>query len=152
EDVCASSGCRELSATTETTAARALWSLSLAELGYQHRPAQHILGLDSSASVHFLGDDQILLAFTRHVLTPRSTDADGWTIDPRTVRAVLISRADGHVLRVQDWTVSDDLGPFVWSSGNGVVIAHVGHDLVRFGPDLSIEQRFPLAGPLLLLS
>ena len=152
EDVCVSSGCRQLSAPAETAAARALWSLPIAQLGYQHRPAQLVVGLDSSASVHFLGDDQILLTFTRHLLLPRSSDADAWTTRPRSVRGVLISRADGHVLRVKDWTVSDDIGPFVWSLGNGLVIAHVGHDLVRFGPGLAIEQRFPLAGPLLLLS
>ena len=150
--MCPASGCRQLSAAADSTSASALWSLRLAELGYQHRPGQRILGLDSSASVHFLGEDQILLAFTRHILLPRSSDADAWNTTPRSVRAVLLSRADGHVLRVQDWTVSDDIGPFVWSLGSGNVIAHVGHDLVRFGPGLTIEQRFHLAGPLLLLS
>jgi hypothetical protein len=152
EDVCASSDCKQLSASTETPAARALWSLPLAELGYQPRPTQRIIGLDSSAGVHFLGDDNILLTFPRHVLLPRPSDADAWTTNPRSVRGVLISRADGHVLRVKEWTVYDDIGPCVWSLGSGIVIAHVGHDLVRFGPDLTIERHFPLAGPLLHLS
>lgn len=152
EDVCISSGCKELSAVADPNTARALWSLPLVDLGYQPRPTQLIIGLDSSAGVHFLGEDQILLTFTRHVLLPHSSDADAWASNPRSVRGVLISRADGHVLRVKDWIVSDDIGPFIWSLDNGIVIAHVGHDLVRFGPGLSIEQRFQLPGPLLLLS
>ena len=152
EDVCASSGCKELAPIAETGEARALWSLPLAKLGYQPRPLQRVLGLDHSASVHFFGEDQILLTFTTHALVPRSSDKDAWASNPRAVRAVLISRADGHVLHVKDWTVSDDIGPFAWSLGNGVVLAHVGHDLVRFGPGLTIEQRFHLPGPLLFLS
>lgn len=152
EDICASSGCRELAAVAATTSARALWTLPLAGLGYQPRPQQTITGLDHSASVHFLGDDQILLTFTRHVLTPRIPGNDAWLSNPRSVRGVLISRADGHVLRVKDWTISDDLGAFVWSLGHGIVVAHVGHDLVRFGSGLTIQQRFRLTGPLLFLS
>jgi hypothetical protein len=31
-------------------------------------------------------------------------------------------------------------------------MAHVGHDLVQFGPDLTIQRRSRLAGPLLFLS
>jgi hypothetical protein len=53
---------------------------------------------------------------------------------------------------MKDWTVSDDIGPFVWSFGDHRVLAHIGHDLVLFGPDLSIQKRFPLPGPLLFLS
>ncbi|HEV2578826.1 MAG TPA: hypothetical protein VGU25_16600 [Acidobacteriaceae bacterium] len=152
EDVCASSGCKQLAAVAQATSAHAIWTLPLAALGYQSRPQQRIAGLDHSASVHFLGDDQILLTFTRHVLLPRSSDKDAWAVNPRVVRAVLISRADGRVLRVNDWTVSDDIAPFVWGLSNGVVIAHVGHDLVRFGPGLTIQRRFRLPGPLLFLS
>lgn len=152
DDVCVSSGCRELASVAETSSSHALWTLPLARLDYQPRPQQQIAGLDSSASVHFLSEDQILLTFTRHVLLPRSSDSDAWASNPRGVRAVVISRTDGHVLRVMDWTVSDDIGPFVWSLGNGIILAHVGNDLVRFGPDLSIQQRFRLPGALLFLS
>jgi hypothetical protein len=152
EDVCAASGCRQLTAVAETSAARALWTLPLAGLGDQPRPLQQIIGLDHSASVHFLSEDQLLLTFTMHGLVPRSSGTNAWASNPRSVRGVLISRVDGRVLRVQDWTVSDDVGPFVWSLGNGLVIAHVGHDLVTFGPGLTIQRRFRLPGPLLFLS
>lgn len=152
EDVCASSGCKQLAAVAETGSARALWTLPLAGFGDQPRPVQHITGLDHGASVHFLGEDQILLTFTRHTLLPRSSDNNAWASDPRSVRGVLISRVDGHVLRVKDWTVSDNIGPFAWALGNGLVMAHVGHDLVTFGPGLTIQRRFRLAGPLLFLS
>ncbi len=152
DDVCVSAGCRELAAIPETRSTRALWTLPLAALGYQSRPLEHIIGLDHSASVHFLGEDQILLTFTRHVLLPRSSGKDAWASNPRGVRAVLISRSDAHVIRIADWTVSDDLGPFVWALGDGAIIAHIGHDLVRLGPGLAIQRRFTLPGPLLFLS
>ncbi len=152
EDVCASSGCRQLAAVAETSSARALWTLPLAGLGYQPRPMQQIVGLDHSASVHFLGEDQLLLTFTRHSLVPRFSDNNAWASNPRNVRGVLISRVDGHVLRVKDWTVSDDIGPYVWALGNRLIAAHVGHDLVTFGPGLTIQGRVRLAGPLLFLS
>lgn len=151
-DVCASSGCRQLAATPDVSAARALWTLPLAGLGYQPRPQHEVVGLDHSASVYFLGEDQLLLTFTLHTLVPRPDAQNGWSSNPLSVRGVVISRANGRVLRIKDWTVSDDLGPFAWSFGNHRVIAHVGHDLILFGPDLSIQKRFPLPGPLLFLS
>lgn len=150
-DVCASSGCRELAATPNISSAHALWTLPLVKLGYQPRPKREVVGLDHSASVYFFGEDQLLLTFTRHTLVPRANEQIPGA-NPRSVRGVLISRADGRVIRIKDWTVSDDLGPFVWPLGDHRVLAHVGHDLVLFGPDLSIEKRFPLPGPLLFLS
>ncbi len=151
-DVCASSGCTQLAGTPDLSSARALWTLPLAGLGYQARPQREVLGLDHSASVYFFGEDQLLLTFTRHTLVPRSKEENASAGNPRSVRGVLISRRDGHVLRIKDWIVSDDIGPFVWSLGDHRVLAHVGHDLVLFGPDLSIQKRFPLPGPLLFLS
>ena len=151
-DVCASSGCTQLAASPDISSAHALWTLPLVGLGYQGRPKHEVLGLDHSASVHFFGEDQLLLTFTRHTLVPRSKEQKVSGSNPRNVRGVLISRADGRVLRIKDWTVSDDLGSFVWSLGDHRVLAHVGHDLVLFGPDLSIQKRFPLPGPLLFVS
>lgn len=151
-DVCASSGCLQLAPTPGISSAHALWTLPLASLGYQPRPQHETLGLDHSASIYFFGEDQLLLTFTLHTLVPRADEQTAWGTNPRSVRGVLISRSDGRVLRIKDWPVSDDLAPFVWSFGNHRVLAHVGHDLVLFGPDLSIQKRFPLPGPLLFLS
>ena len=151
-DVCALSGCTQLAPSPDLSSARALWTVPLAGLGYQPRPQREVLGLDHSASIHFFGEDQLLLTFTLHTLVPRSKEQNAFTSNPRNVRGVLISRADGRVLRIKDWTVSDDIGPFAWSLGDNRVLAHVGHDVVLFGPDLSVEKRFPLPGPLLFLS
>jgi hypothetical protein len=150
-DVCASPGCTELVATPDISSAHALWTLPLVKLGYQPRPQREVVGLDHSASIYFFGEDQLLLTFTRHTLVPRPNEQIPGS-NPRNVRGVLISRADGRVIRIKDWIVSDDLGPFVWPLDDHRVLAQVGHDLVLFGPDLSIQRRFPLSGPLLFLS
>lgn len=152
EDVCSSSDCKQLAAAPDSASAQALWTVPLAALGYQARPQQQIMGLDDTASIHFVGDDQLLLTFTLHSLRSRPTGPESWASNPRNVRAVLISRVDGRILTVKDWTVPDDLGPFVWSAGNGRVLAHVGHELIAFGPGLKPQQRVPLAGPLLFLA
>lgn len=150
-DVCASSGCTELAAAPAIASAHALWTLPLVKLGYQPRPQHEVIGLEHDASVYSFGEDELLLTFVRHTLVPRPNEPVPGS-NPRSVRGVLISRADGRVIRIKDWTVSDDLGPFVWALGDHRVLAHVGHDLVLFGPDLSIQRRIPLSGPLLFLS
>ena len=133
-ELCAAGKCSFLSGTTAATStADATWSVSLAALGFQARPGQMLVGLERSASVFPLGEQELLLTFDTHALHRReSTFGRDWK--PRTVRAVVLSRVDGRVLLVRDWTVSDDLDMPVWSMGNGDVIAHVGRDLVDYGP------------------
>ena len=119
-EVCAASGCRQVAAAldggpTETAA----WRLPLSALGFAPRPDKAIVALDDDTAIHFLGDDALLLTFNRHALVRRSAEQaeSGWR--PRNIRAVLLSRVDGRVLRVEDWLVSDAEGPYMWSLGSG---------------------------------
>ncbi len=152
-EVCAASGCRQLVAAGGAGASgKAVWSLPLSGLGFAPRPDKTIVALDDDTSIHFIGDDALLFTFNRHALIHRSAEQAerGWR--PRNIRAVLLSRADGRVLRVEDWTVSDAEGPFVWSLGQGRLLAHVGGELRIYGADLAVQGRYSLPGPLVFAS
>ncbi len=152
-EVCAASGCRQVVETaSDGPSGKAAWRLPLSGLGFTARPDKTIVALDEDTSVHFIGDDALLLTFNRHALTRRSFEQaeQGWR--PRSIRAVLLSRADGRVLRMEDWIVSDAQGPYVWDLGNGRVLAHVGGELRTYGADLAVQQRYALPGPLVFAS
>ena len=151
-ELCAAGTCSYLSATTSAvSSAAATWTVSLASLGFQPRPGQLLSGLERSASIFPLGDDELLLTFDTHSLHRReSTFGRDWK--PRNVRAVVLSRTDGRVLAVRDWAVSDDLEMPVWSLSDGDVLAHVGRDLVEYGPNLTELHRAALPGPVVFLS
>ena len=115
-------------------------------LAFRHGRGRCLWVWSSSASMFPLGEQELLLTFDTHALHRReSTFGRDWK--PRTVRAVVLSRVDGRVLLVRDWTVSDDLDMPVWSIGNGDVIAHVGRELVDYGPDLTEVRRVQRCGP-----
>lgn len=151
KEVCAASGCNQVALPATDLANTAVWSLPLAQLGFQPRPEQPMAALQTSASVHALGEDQILLTFPVHTLIKRSQTQSAWS-RPRKIRAVVIARENGRVLLMKDWTVPQDAGAYVWDFGPGRVVAQVGNDLVSFGPNLTEEHRLPLGGPLVFLS
>ena len=151
-EVCAASGCKQLDSLSTVASGNAAWRVSLAELGLHPRTEQVRLDRDDDASVNFLGSDQVLVTFNSHSLTRRSLDsAQDGSLDgdlrPRWIRAVVLSRKDGRVLQVKDWHVSQD-GQYIWTLQHGLVLANLGHELVIYGPDLQVHQRYSLPGPL----
>jgi hypothetical protein len=140
-----SGGCLELNTAAAVASGPASWSLSLASIGLRPRLGQVRVDLDDDASVHFLGDDEILVTFNTHSLTPRPADAGE---RPRRVRAVLFSKKDGRILQMQEWSVFDDR-QYTWDLGDGRVLAHVGHELLIYSAGLSIESHYKLLGPVL---
>ena len=159
-DFCATADCVTLTsapaAASLAPAASSAWSVPLARMGFLTRPTHSLSSLDKTASVYSLGADELLLTFDLHTLVHRSRSDQqqfaGQTFQPHNVRAVVLSRQDGRVKLIRDWTVSDDLAPAVWGLPDGRVLAHIGHDLVALGPDLKPQARFPLPGPVLFLS
>jgi hypothetical protein len=95
---------------------------------------------------------QLLLTFPTHTLIPRTDAQRTLGIRPRSIRAVLLARASGHVLRELDWTIGDATGPYLWPLAHGHVLVHLGNTLVLYGPGLAPLQTFPLPGPLLFVS
>lgn len=150
-EVCAAGGCKYLASSATGMDNKAVWSVPLAQLGYQARPEQRLRALSQDASVHFLGSDEVLLTFTLHTLIRRQPQnfPNG---RPRRVRGVLLSRVDGHVLKVKDWDVPDSAGPYLWELDGEHLLAQQGEDLVVLGPELEVKNRFSLPGALAFVS
>lgn len=147
-EVCQGSGCAQLLApTAELGNRKVLWSVKLAPLGFTARPDARVTKIEHDAGIHFLGQDQILLTFPLHTLLKRSAQA-GLNTRSRILRAVLVSRQDGHVLQQADWEVPEGPGPYVWSLGSNAVLVQIGSDLAMFGPNLEQDRKFTLPGPL----
>ncbi len=151
-EVCAASGCTQLTAEKGQTSGSAVWTLPLAGLGFTPRLNNALYALDEDTSIHFLGEDELLFTFNLHTLVRRSAEQAGRGWRPRHIRAVVLSRTDGRVLRVEDWTASNAAGPYVWSLGGGRVLAQVGGELVTYGAGLVAQQHYVLHGPLLFVS
>ncbi len=96
-EVCAASGCRQLTAEKGQISGSAAWTLPLAGLGFTPRLNNALYALDEDTSIHFLGEDELLFTFNLHTLVRRSAEQAGRGWRPRHIRAVVLSRADGRV-------------------------------------------------------
>jgi hypothetical protein len=145
--ICSPPQCSVDRATGEAESASAATSaiLSIKDLGYR-RVDRERFAFDYDSAVVFLGDKKLLFTFNPHVLVPRNS-AEGKLGKLRIIRAVLIDIATKNVQKTVDWKVPDDR-QYLWNIGRDRVLVHVGRELRIYGPDLRVEQRFALGGPL----
>jgi hypothetical protein len=146
-DICSPPQCSVALATGEGENANAAASatLSIKDLGYSLIDRERF-AFDYDSAVVFLGEKKLLFTFNPHILVPRNS-AEAKFAKLRIIRAVLIDVATKNVQKTVDWKVPDD-GQYLWSIGRDRVLVHVGRELRIYGPDLRVEQRLALSGPL----
>jgi hypothetical protein len=145
-DICSPPQCSVALATGETeNASAASATLSLKDLGYNLIDRERF-AFDYDSAVVFLGEKKLLFTFNPHILVPRNS-AEAKFANLRIIRAVLIDIATKHVQKTVDWKVPDDR-QYLWNIGRDRVLVHVGRELRIYGPDLRVEQRVALGGPL----
>jgi hypothetical protein len=120
-------------------------TLSVKDLGYSLIDRERF-AFDYDSAVVFLGEKKLLFTFNPHILVPRN-GAEAKFARLRIIRAVLIDIATKNVQKTVDWKVPDDR-QYLWSIGRDRVLVHVGRELCIYGPDLRVEQRVALSGPL----
>lgn len=120
----------------------------LAPFGFRTERNREFLEMQNGASVHFLGNDELLVTFPSFGLVgrPPSTDVSS---HPRTVRAVVFNTITGSVTATQDWLVEDGK-PYIWSLGDHVLV-HEADALKLFGPGLTETSALPLDSGLAFL-
>ena len=123
---------------------RAAKSFSLHELGYAPRYGVEMDDFNHDAALAYLGPDRLLVTFNPHTLIRRAEE--DWD-SARVIRAALLDTATLKVIRTVDWHVSDRR-QYLWPVGDDRVLVHVGAELRVYGPDLKIERRIELDGPL----
>jgi hypothetical protein len=143
-DVCVETGC---SVAGDVGAANTKLdrTLSLRALGYRVRSNQVLRSLADDAAVAFLGENQVLVTFNLHPLVKRSPSEADRATEPRVIRALLISAANGKVLRASGWRVPER-GPYLWPLDHGRVLARTGNSLAIFGPSLAVLQQWTPPG------
>ena len=145
-DICSPPQCSVALATGEAdNASAASATLSIKDLGYTLIDRERF-AFDYDSAVAFLGENKLLFTFNPHILVPRNS-AEAKFSKLRIIRAVLIDIATKHVQKTVDWKVPDDR-QYLWSIGCDRVLVHVGRELRIYGPDLRVEQRIALGGPL----
>jgi hypothetical protein len=145
-DICSPPHCSVALATGEAeNASTASATLSVKDLGYSLIDRERF-AFDYDSAVVFLGEKNLLFTFNPHILVPRN-GAEAKFARLRIIRAVLIDIATKNVQKTVDWKVPDDR-QYLWSIGRDRVLVHVGGELRIYGPDLRVEQRVALSGPL----
>lgn len=144
-EVCAPPSCNmALSAAEATSQAHAAQSFSLAPLGYAPRYGIELADFDHEAALAYLGKGQLLVTFNPHTLIRREGDDRDAA---RVIRAALLDTSTLRVIRTVDWHMADRK-QYLWPAGEDRVLVHVGNELRVYGPDLKIERRIELEGPL----
>ena len=150
-DACVPGRCRQAVAGGRPAGA-AIWTQPLAEQGWKPRPGRTLKALDEGASIHSLGEDELLVTFPLHTLVHRTSSQLEGNTRPGQVRGLLLSRKDGRVLKQRDWTVEDTANPYVWAFGADALLVHEGDELVAYGPGWTERARWRLPGPLVFVS
>ena len=143
-EVCAPPSCNIALADAAATAeAHAQKTFPLRELGYAPRYGIELDDFNHDAALAYLGEHQLLVTFNPHTLIDRR---DGRDV-ARIVRAAVLDTSTMRVTRTVDWQIADHK-QYLWPAGEDRVLAHVGNELRVYGPDLTIERRIVLQGPL----
>lgn len=143
-EVCAAPSCNiALPDATTVTEAHGQKNFSLSNLGYAPRSGVELDQFDHEVALAYLGKQQLLATFNLHKLVDRK---DGTGV-ARMVRAAVLDTSTMQVIRMVDWHIADR-GQYLWPAGEGRVLAHVGNELRVYGPDLEMERRIELQGPL----
>ena len=127
--------------------ASATATVAIRELGYRLRAeAQELNHFDHDAALVYLGPRALLFTFNPHQLVPR-TGAAAESRQLHAVRGVLFDPQTLKLERTVEWRVPD-AGQYLWPAGRDKVLLHVGRELHLCGPELRIEQKLSLGGPL----
>jgi hypothetical protein len=124
--------------------------IPLRQFGFLPRVLATVSDFDYDTAVAYLSQDELLVSFKARQLLPRSPEID----DPlgcRFIRAVAIDLKTKKVLRVVGWMIPDHK-QYLWRTGNGRVIVHVGDELRVYGAALRLEHRIVVGGPLSFLA
>jgi hypothetical protein len=130
----------------ENGSATAEFTMSVKQLGFVAAADQQMYDLDHAVAISYLGSNQLLFTFNPHVLVRRA-GADIALPKLHIVRAALIDLPTKKVVRTADWRVHD-AKQYLWSMGRDRVLVHIGAELRIYGPNLKLERRLALNGPL----
>lgn len=150
-DVCLPPACNVVlgESQPETPATTADFVLSIKQLGFPGTADREMYDLDHDTAISYLGANRLLFTFNPHSLVTR-TGADIGFLNLHLVRAVLIDLPTMRVVRTVGWRIHD-ARQYLWSMGRDSILVHVGAELRVYGPDLMIERRLVLNGPLAFL-
>lgn len=148
-NLCVETGCA-IAGNGDVKGATLERALPLRALGYRVRPNQVLHALRDDAAVAFLNDRQVLVTFNTHALVQRSEAEVDWALEPRMVRAVVISTSTDKILRQQEWLITGS-GPYLWPLGKDRVLVHIGGTLRILGPGLALEHQWTPPGIVRLI-
>jgi hypothetical protein len=135
---------------TETRPSAAAATVSIKDLGYTPvRPDHGMYNFDYGSAISYLGAKELLFTFNPHVLIPR-IGAESEFANLHIIRAVLINVQEKKVIKTVEWKIPD-ARQYLWPIGPDKVLVHIGRELRLYGPDLKLEQRLSLTGPLAFL-
>ncbi len=144
-ETCAPPNCNIAIAASDPGINLAATIISLKEFGYAQRGNREMGSFNFDAALAYLGPTKLLFTFNPHLLVARSDNESSPQM--RTVRAILIDLASMKIEKRIDWRVLDSR-QYLWPIENERLLAHVGRELREYGPDLKVEQRLSLDGPL----
>ena len=116
------------------------------DLGYRMKPlTQELNHFDYESAITYLGP-KLFFAFNPHGLVPR-TGLEAKSKELHKVRGLLFNLETLKVEQTLEWRVPEG-GQYLWPVGAGKALIHAGRELRLYGPDLRLEQKVSLAGPL----
>jgi hypothetical protein len=121
-------------------------SLSTTMLGYVPHDRREYAAFDFESTLNFLDAHNLLFTYDPHKLRQRIRDSFS-SESIHTVRAVLLDPATLKIKRILDWQIQGE-GQYIWHTGPGQILVHLGHDLRLLDPNLVVLRKITLASQL----
>lgn len=129
---------------------RASATISTKRFGYVPHDRREYDAFDYESTLIYLDSANLLFTFDPHALRERYASGIR-TESMRTVRAILLDPATLAIKRVRDWQVQGD-GQYIWRTGSGQILVHLGHQLRLLGPNLDVLRSVAIPGQLVFVS
>jgi hypothetical protein len=142
--------CSLISDVTTPAPAHASLALSTTSFGYVPHDRREYASFDFESTLNFLDSQNLLFTYDPHKLRQRFPSGFN-TESMRTIRAVLLNPATLKAQRILDWQIQGE-GQYIWRTGPGHILVHLGHNLRLLGPDLAVVSQIPIPGQLVFVS
>ena len=144
-EICAAS-CTVVPPPIKSETAKAALTLPASTFGFVPHDRREYTSFDYESTLTYIDDHNLLFTFDPHKLRQRlSSGFRGESM--RQIRAVLLDPTTLAVKKIREWQVQGD-GRFLWRSGSGEILVHIGHQLRLLDANLDTVRSVDVPGEL----
>ena len=144
-EICSAS-CSVVPPPARSEIAKAALTLPAGTFGFVPHDRREYTAFDYESTLTYIDEHNLLFTFDPHKLRQRLPSGfRGESM--RKIRAVLLDPTTLRIKKIREWQVQGD-GRFLWRSGSGEILVHIGHQLRLLDGNLDTTRTVDVPGEL----